>query len=243
MVPPIHPDNESERLSALNEYGILDSLPEVEYEDITRIAAQICGTSMSFVTIIDHNRQWFKAHFGTELTETPREYSFCGHTITNGGQPFVVEDSHADPRFSDNPIVTGPPHIQFYAGIPLINPEGYALGALCVLDNRPHRLSGTQLETIEALGRQVMRLFELRRVNKRLTEKQKELTAAYEDLDKFATIASHDLRSPLNNIVSLSTILNELYEGVFDADGAEYLNYLKESAIQLTYMVDGILEY
>ena len=243
MVPATLPANESERLLSLNEYGILDSLPEVEFDDITRIAAQVCGTPMSLVTIMDYNRQWFKSHHGTQLTESPRDYAFCGYTINNDGKPFIVEDTLLDSRFFDNPLTVANPNIQFYAGIPLVNPDGYALGALCVVDNKPNKLNPEQLETIEALARQVMRLFELRKTVALLNKKQTELKAAYDDLDKFSTIASHDLRSPLNNIISLTTLLNEIYSDAFDEDGNAFMMYLKESAYQLSRMVNSILEY
>jgi PAS domain S-box-containing protein len=162
MTRALVPTNETDRLQALQLCGILDTPPEQSFDDLTSIAAQICGTPIALVSFIDADRQWFKAKVGLDITQTPRDFAFCVHTILQTGL-FVVSDAQADERFSSNPLVTGPPHIRFYAGAPLITSEGYALGTVCVIDIIPRELSPLQLEALRALGRQVVAQLDLRR--------------------------------------------------------------------------------
>lgn len=166
-MPPPTPSNEAERLAALREYQILDTTADAAYDDLTRLAADICGTPIALVTLIDADRQWFKSRVGVDMTESPRELAFCAHTIC-GRSTLVVEDASRDERFADHPFVTGGPQLRFYAGSPLVNPEGQALGSLCVLDQTPRRLTADQMESLAALSRQVMVLLEYGRVSKRL---------------------------------------------------------------------------
>ena len=243
MIAATAPQNETGRLKALAEYNILDTLPEAEFDDITLIASEICGVPISLITLVDEKRQWFKSHHGLDVLETPRDQSFCAHAINTPGEIFMVPDAKNDERFSDNPLVTGDPYIVFYAGVPLVNPEGLPLGTLCVIDRHLKKLNKGQLQALQSLGRQVVSLLELKRNVLQLNQKQKELEDAYEDLEKFSYIASHDLKSPLNNIISLATLLTDLYEDKLDEEGNEYLGYITDSANQLTQLVDGILEY
>ena len=153
---------EAYRLNALCQLQILDSAREQEYDDLVEIAAAICGTPVALITLLDENRQWFKASVGVSMTQTARSDSFCNHAISQT-ELFVVPDLAADARFAGNPFVAGEPHVRFYAGMPLITPEGHALGTLCVLDVVPRELTPTQKRTLQALGRQVISLLELRR--------------------------------------------------------------------------------
>jgi hypothetical protein len=165
--PP--PTNEAERLAALKEYHILDTGTEQSYDDITTLAAHICEVPVAMISLVDEDRQWFKSKVGLEQQQTSRDVAFCAHAILQN-EPFVVRDATKDRRFADNALVTGEPHVRFYAGIPLINPEGLALGTLCVVDHQPRRLSAKQQEALQALSRQVMALLELRRVSARLAD-------------------------------------------------------------------------
>ena len=160
--PPI-PGNEKERLNSLQEYQILDTLSSDLYDDLTFLASQICDTPIALVTLIDADRQWFKSKVGLEVNETSRDISFCGHAINNPQEIFEIQNATEDNRFSDNPLVTNDLDFKFYAGMPLVNSEGFSLGTLCVIDTKPKKLSNSQKKSLEALSRQVMHHMEIQR--------------------------------------------------------------------------------
>ena len=153
---------EAARLEVLEKYKILDSDPEIAFDDLALLASHICETPMAAITMVDRDRQWFKSRLGLPLQETARSISFCSHAIDQRGI-FIVPDASKDDRLRDNPQVTGDPHIRFYAGATLLAREGYALGTLCVVDRRPRRLTAAQAEALGALQRQVEAQLELRR--------------------------------------------------------------------------------
>ena len=155
------PKNERQRIEALQALNILDTLPEKDFDQITFLASQICGTPIALISLVDENRQWFKAKTGLDASEAPRDIAFCAHAIL-GDDVFVVPDSSKDKRFSDNPLATGAPHVQFYAGAPLLSPDGSAIGTLCVIDSKPRVLASKQIESLKVLSDQVTRLLELR---------------------------------------------------------------------------------
>ena len=155
-------DDEERRLATLGRYGVLDTPPEQAFDDLTRLAAQVLGTPIALVSLIDRDRQWFKSRVGIEVCSTPRDMAFCAHAI-HGDDVMVVEDALQDPRFANNPLVTGDPFIRFYAGAPLIADDGLALGTLCVIDRQPRRFDATQRETLALLARQVMAQLTLHR--------------------------------------------------------------------------------
>jgi diguanylate cyclase (GGDEF)-like protein len=162
MIAPL-PENESERLRALNELAILDTLPEQAYDDIVHCASIICDTPIALVTLVDDVRQWFKARVGLEPLETPREYAFCAHAILKPNDVMIVSDAKKDERFASNPLVTDEPNIRFYAGAPLITAKGEALGTICVIDRVPRQLEPKQVEMLQTLSRQVVAQLQLRR--------------------------------------------------------------------------------
>lgn len=161
MKPPI-PENEAARLETLRQYEVLDTDPEESFNDLVRLAAYICDTPIALITFIDEHRQWFKARFGLRQKETHRDLSFCAHAILQDG-PLIVPDALQDERFKTNPYVTSEPRIRFYAGSPLVSPEGFKIGTLCVIDSRPKELNPKQIAALKMLGNQAMTQLDLRR--------------------------------------------------------------------------------
>ncbi|HEX4056393.1 MAG TPA: EAL domain-containing protein [Tepidisphaeraceae bacterium] len=167
MIPAPLFDNEPERIGALNRYEVADAPPEIALDDIALLASRICQTPMAAISFVDQNRQWFKSQIGLPMSGTPRDIAFCGHAILQS-ELLVIPDARADGRFQDNPLVIGEPHIRFYAGAPLITPDGMALGSVCVMDTAARSLSAEQAEGLQALARQVTTLLELRRTQRQL---------------------------------------------------------------------------
>jgi GAF domain-containing protein len=156
------PSTETARVAALNRYAILDTEPEQSFDDLVVLASFVCRTPIATLSLVDDHRQWFKSKVGVEIRETPREISFCAHAIQQE-ELFIVPDAREDPRFKENPLVLGDPHIRFYAGAPLIDEDGYALGTLCVMDRQPRELDDTQKEALRSLRRLALSQIELRR--------------------------------------------------------------------------------
>lgn len=234
MKKPEIPQNERERLAALSSYQILDTLPERCYDNITQLASTICNTPISLVSLIDDKRQWFKSHHGLEATETPKEYAFCAHAIVEPDVVFSVEDSRLDNRFSDNPLVTGDPHVIFYTGVPLVNTQGLALGTLCVIDNQPRVLTFDQTQALKALGEQVVSLLELHRANAMLKNYNEKLV-------EFADAVDDELSSPLNQMSSLTSLLRSVYADKLDVQGKEVLENLDRTSHELEKLVKNFL--
>lgn len=168
------PENEAERLRALHEMQILDTAAEKSFDDLTRLATYICKTPMAAITLIDSERQWFKSRVAIPAAETSRDISFCAHAILQE-RTLIVPNTLEDVRFLDNPLVTGEPHVRFYAGSPLTTVGGFRLGTLCVIDTVPRELSDGQRAALRALGRQATTQLELRSENNNLRSIIKEL--------------------------------------------------------------------
>lgn len=237
------PQNEHERLTALYAYHILDTLPERDFDDITTLAAEICGTTLSAISIIDKERQWLKSMFGNMDQETPRDVAFCSHAILNPNEILVVPNSREDERFSENPYSIGEPPIIFYAGVPLCTEDGLALGTLCVIDHIPKTLTNSQLKSLRALGNQVVAQLELRKKNRELMLNKFALQEINEELERFARVVAHDLKSPCNNIIGLSEILLSDSKNQLSDEGKEIVNYMSDAALQLKHLVDDILSH
>ena len=176
------PANERQRLEALERYEILDSLPETEYDDLATLAASICGVPMSVVSLIDSDRQWFKARHGVDIPQIPRSTALCSYAI-HSDEVMEVPNATQDPRFVDNDLVTGDFGLRFYAGAPLITPDKYRLGTLCVVDRVPRHLTDEQRHALEALARQAVSQLELRRALKRAQIADAEKAMALSELE------------------------------------------------------------
>jgi signal transduction histidine kinase len=242
MIPPKFPDNEKERIAELKKYNLLDTLSENDFDNITSLIAVICEVPVSLITLLDTDRNFFKSHFGLDFNQSPRNISFCGHAILQDEELFIVEDATKDERFKDNPLIYDNNAI-FYAGVPLINPKGFKLGTLCIFDEKPRQLTEIQIVTLKALAKQVVNLFELRKKNNLLTDFQKELQQRNERLVNFAHVVSHDLKSPLANITSLTRMLREENFETLSKDSELYLNYIEESSFTLKNYINGILKF
>jgi PAS domain S-box-containing protein len=199
------PDNDAERLATLHSYAILDTPPEQSYEDVTAFAAHICEAPYSTITFVDKDRQWFKSEAGFGTNETGRADGFCACAILRR-ETMIVEDTLLDPRFSQNPFVLGGPQIRFYAGAPIVAPNGHVLGTVCVFDNKPRRLSSAQVRALEALARQVQALLEQRSAMARLEAALSTALEAERHLGELAAIvdSSEDaiLSKNLNGIIT-----------------------------------------
>ncbi len=156
--------SEKERIRELLSYKILDTSPEKELDEIAEIASAICNTPISLITLVDSDRQWFKSRIGIDAEETPREHAFCEYALNKPNELLIVTDPLNDIRFKDNPYVTKDPNIRFYAGAPLQTPSGYVLGTLCVIDNKPNRLSDVQKRALELLARKAMSFLNARKL-------------------------------------------------------------------------------
>ena len=157
------PKSEIQRLKVLWQYDILDTVPEGVFDELTELAAKICEAPIALISLIDETRQWFKSKVGISINETSRDISFCAHAIQQGETLFTVPDATKDPRFANNPLVKSAPKIRFYAGAPLITPDGHALGTLCIIDKKPRELRPDQKRALVILARHVMIQLELRR--------------------------------------------------------------------------------
>jgi len=228
----IGPVSEIKRLKSLESYDIMDTGPDEILDNLTELISYICETPISLITLLDDKRQWFKSKVGLEVTETPRDVAFCDYAIQNNFL-FEIEDALNDPRFSNNPLVTGDPKIRFYAGFPLINAEGHALGTLCVIDRLPRRLTNRQREAIKTLSQLVVTVLEQKRQNlivkKALSFKQ-----------EFLSMMSHELLTPLNGISGIAQILIENTQN--DDEQLENLNALKYSSEKLNRFLGNLLD-
>src|SRR3989475_8570397 len=183
MTPARIPENEKKRLKVLWQYSVLDTVPEEIFDDLTELAARICEAPIALITLVDEKRQWFKAKVGVSINEPSRDISFCAHAITQPGL-FIVPDATRDERFAKNPLVKSDPKVRFYAGAPLVSPDGYALGTLCVIDKVPRELRPEQKQALRILARHVVSQLELRRRSNELADARQEKAQIQKDLKK-----------------------------------------------------------
>ncbi|MGN8225724.1 GAF domain-containing sensor histidine kinase [Gracilimonas sp. BCB1] len=200
------PDNESERQEIVEEYNILDTLPEKEFDSLVELAAIVTESSMSQMNILDHNRQWTKAAFGLESgTDCDRSEAVCAHTIL-ADENLEISDLSKDERFKDASFVSGAPHHKFYSGYPLKTKDGFNIGALCVLDSTPKELTATQKKALKTIAGEIVSRLEIRRTQKELEELNREK-------DHFLRVVNHDIKSPLSGIISSANYLQNVWDG------------------------------
>ena len=234
MQEPATPANESNRLAALYSLGILDSDRENIFDEIMELAASICEVPIALISLVDESRQWFKSRKGLNVTETARSVSFCAHAILQPGL-FCINDTHKDARFVDNPLVTGPPYIRFYAGAPLFTREGYGLGTLCVIDQVARELTDAQQHELQVLRTHVLKLLELRRATR-------ELALANQELSVFNYTLSHDLRAPIRAISGFSQSLLEDNDELLTESAREMINRISSSALRMEQMTQDLIK-
>ena len=240
ILPPIIP-NENLRAEELYKFDILDTPYEEEYDDIVRLASNICNTSISTITLIESSRQWFKAKVGLEDRETSRDVSFCAHAIASKTDIFEIEDATKTEAFFDNPLVTGNPNIRFYAGVPLVTSNGYKLGTLCVIDTKPKLLTPDQIFALKVLGVQVMKLLELRIAYKQVEQKRIVQQQQIEMLNKVIAVIAHDVRSP---VASLKTVVELANSEVLSNEEVKELTVMSEKQLDGTLeLLNDLLEW
>ncbi len=233
------PTGETDRLSALYELNVLDTAPEKDFDDIVSLASSVCGVPMSMVSLIDMDRQWFKAKIGTDLTQSSRDQSFCAHAIL-GRDLLVVPDARQDARFADNPAVQADGGIRFYAGAPLVTSDGFALGTLCVADAEPRELRLDQLQALRALARQVTAQLELRRYSTALANTTARLQELERRKDDLAALVGGELRAPLR---LMSSYLQDLgATGLHDPELADLVGHATAAHVRgLRHLLDHLL--
>ena len=242
MIAPNYPDNEVYRQAAVEKYQLLDTLEEDAYDNITALLSYVCDAPISLITLLDKDRNYLKSHHGVPFSESPREISFCGHAINSNAAITIVKDAREDERFIGNPLVKEHNAI-FYAGAPLVDSDGFKLGTVCVYDNKPRTLNDNQINAIVSMAKQVVHLFEQRYQNLKLERYQKTLKRRNANLEKFSGVVSHDLKSPLSNIISLTQLLEEENKHTLTGESLEYLEHLKTSSFTLKEYIDGLLRF
>lgn len=227
--------NEAQRIEELLRFDVLDSEDELAFDELTELASSICATPISLITLIDQERQWFKSRVGLEMQETPRDHAFCSHAILHSGV-FEVPDTEQDSRFIDNPLVTGQPHIRFYAGAPLVTQSGLPIGTLCVIDKVTRELTDKQKRALQLLAHQVMGQLQLRLNYKMMQRVGKER-------EQIFSVIGHDLRSPFNGILNLSQMLYDDVMNMSCAETKAMTANILSSSTQVYQIIDELMQW
>jgi len=236
------PENENLRLKSLWACQILDTPPEPLFDNLTQLAARLCGAPIALVSLVDQDRQWFKAKCGVDVDQTPRDWAFCGYVVHSNTE-LVITDAASDPRTSDNPLVTGTPHIRFYAGVPLRTSDGLPLGTLCVIDTTSRELDQRQFEDLKSLSRQIVALLELRKREFRLRELHEEAIAANLSKSEFLANMSHEIRTSMTAIMGYAQMLLEQdYDQISPAQRIVALECINRNGNHLLDIINDILD-
>jgi signal transduction histidine kinase len=239
----LSPVYEEGRLAALNSYNILDTGEEKDFDDLTTLASAICQTPIAFISLIDDKREWFKSRRGIVEVETPAELSFSAFTIEADDDIMIVEDLKRDKRFAENPLVKRDNNITFYAGVPLVNEDGYALGSLCVIDQKQKRLTDEQTDALKIIAKQVVDKLELRKKAKAMEKMNQDLLDSNLFIQKFAAMAAHDIKNPLSSILLTAQALQSRLQDLDDQAYTRLININIKSTKQLMALLDNMLAY
>ncbi|WP_037314099.1 ATP-binding protein [Salegentibacter sp. Hel_I_6] len=244
MLRPAIPENEIQRLKALQEANILYSPTEEEFDNITQLASFICKTPVSLISLVGEHEQWFKSKYGTDLCTSDRDISFCSHAILEPDELMEIKDTRLDNRFEDNPFVIAEKDpIIYYAGMPLKDYNNMVLGTLCVIDTKPNQLDSDQKNALKSLAKQVEILLELKRKNDYLESIKKQLNEHNVMLKNFAGVVSHDMKMPLANMIITADILKAKFGEKIGEEGLSYLKNLKQAGLRLSGYINGILDH
>ncbi len=233
-IAKLHP-NEPKRLAALLQYEVLDTDDERSFDELTELASAICSTPISLISLVDDTRQWFKSKVGLDASQTDRSLAFCAHAILQD-KVFEVPNALQDTRFSDNPLVTDAPDIRFYAGAPLVAPDGSPIGTLCVIDTEPKALDDSQKRALQILSNQVISQLELRLHNRKLERMNANRSRLY-------AMLAHDLKSPFNGIIGLSKLLNAKAQNLSADKVYELSQGILSSSVELFQLLDETLQW
>ncbi len=247
MIPADPLPNELERYADLLKYDILDTEPEADFDDIVRLASLLCDAEISLISLLDNQRQWFKAKIGLDATETSIDIAFCSHAI-HQDHVFEVSDASQDERFYDNPLVTGYPHIRFYAGQPLSSAQGYKLGTLCIIDRKPRQLGDQERYILKVLAKQVEKQLELRLKVKQMEESLAIIEEQKSDLQavnllqsQVLSVLSHDLRTPLASLEGVLDLFDNDLVGTQDL--GELIQEIRPNLSQSMQQLEDVLNW
>ncbi|EDM42881.1 sensor histidine kinase/GAF domain hybrid protein [unidentified eubacterium SCB49] len=244
MIEPVLSLNELQRIEVLKSYDILHTDKSEDFDQLTDIAKTICNMPVSLISFMDEKEVWNKSANGFNTSPIDKNSSFCNYTVSSNKPEFIVNNTLEDDRFKNHPyVIKHNKPVLFYAGVALIDSNGFRLGSFCVIDHTPNTIDKNQLKSLHTLGRQVIKLLELHKANNNLTKGQKTLEFKNQELKKFAGIVSHDMKMPLANIILSTDILKAKYKNKLDTNALEYLNHLKQSTFTLSEYITGLLEH
>jgi len=234
---------EHRRLAAVDSYNILDTGEEKDFDDLTTLASAICQTPIALISIVDDKREWVKSRKGLHQKETPIEHSFSAYTMISNQDIMIVEDATQDERFAKNPFVTGESKLTFYAGVPLVNEDGFALGSLCVIDKQQKQLTDEQTNALKIIAKQVVDKLELRKKAIAMEKLNKDLMDSNLFIQKFAAMAAHDIKNPMSSILLTSQALKMRLNKFDDKSYERLIDLNINSTKRLILMLDEMLAY
>ncbi|HZY38538.1 MAG TPA: GAF domain-containing sensor histidine kinase [Mucilaginibacter sp.] len=242
-MPPLSPIYAESRLAALDSYNILDTGEEKDFDDLTTLASAICQTPIAFISLVDEKREWFKSRFGIAEIETPAELSFSAFTIVSDSDIMILEDVKRDERFTENPLIKRDSNITFYAGVPLVNEDGFALGSLCVIDKKQKQLTPAQTDALKIIAKQVVDKLELRKKAIAIEKMNQQLVDSNLFIQKFAAMAAHDIKNPMSSILLTAQALQLRLKDLDDKSLGRLIDINITCTQQLMALLDDMLAY